>query len=251
MTARNAPTTWAGAFYQPLMFGLALFLGGIAVVVWFLRYSAFGSRGLIGVDRALFVELGNRWQATGSMYAPWQFSPYAFDQAAGTTDVTNMPGLYPPIVGPVFAVLDVLPAPVWWLIPLTALGYLVVAMRPAPWSWPLLAGILALPQVSACVMTGNVNMWIVAGIASGLRYGWPVLVIAVKPTFVPFLLAGVRHRSFWVGAVILGAVSLVFLPEWFRYVEVISNAESPGLLYSLGDYPFMLLPVVAWYARER
>jgi hypothetical protein len=40
------------------------------------------------------------------------------------------------------------------------------------------------------------------------------------------------------------------LPEWFRYVSALQNLESPGLVYSLGDLPLLLVPVIAWVARR-
>ncbi len=94
-------------------------------------------------------------------------------------------------------------------------------------------------------------MWVVAGVAAGLVWGWPALVVLFKPSFAPFLILGARHRSFWIGAAVIGGISLLMLPEWIRYVEVIRNARSPGLLYSLGDLPFVSVPIVAWTARAR
>ena len=50
--------------------------------------------------------------------------------------------------------------------------------------------------------------------------------------------------------ILVVVLALVMLPEWFRYVSALQNLESPGLVYSLGDLPLLLVPVIAWAARR-
>jgi len=91
----------------------------------------------------------------------------------------------------------------------------------------------------------------VAGVAGGLLWGWPAAVIVFKPSFAPFMLIGVRRRSWWLAIALVALLAVVMLPEWFRYVTALQNLESPGLVYSLGDLPLLLVPVIAWAARRR
>jgi hypothetical protein len=251
MTARSAPTTWAGAdrFYRPIFLGLTLVVLALGAMIVRAQYGAFADRGLVAVDYRMFMELGSRWLETGSMYAPWQFSPYNYAQGAGTTDFDRMPALYPPLAGPVFAAWTFLPVFLWWAIPVGILAYMLYRFRPAPWAWPLMALATWNTNTTGVYTVGGSSMWIAAGVAAGLVWGWPALVILFKPSLAPFLLVGVRKRAFWIGALVLGAVSLLMLPEWFRYVEVLRNTESPGVLYSLRDIPLMLVPVIAWISR--
>jgi hypothetical protein len=44
---------------------------------------------------------------------------------------------------------------------------------------------------------------------------------------------------------ILVALSLPLLPLWLEYPTVIANSTS-GALYSIGNLPFMCLPLLAW-----
>lgn len=227
--------------------GLLLLLGlGVSAI----RVGAFESRGLLGIDYRLMMELGDRWRETGSIYAAYQLAgPYRFDVASGTTNVDAMPALYPPIVGPMFAIVGVLPAVLWWAVPLGVLTYAFARWRPARWTWPLFAALLVWPVPASVLAVGGTTMWVTAAVAGGLLWGWPAVLIALKPSLAPFMLVGVRSRSWWIGLVVLGAVSVLMLPEWLRYVTVIRNAQSSGLAYSVGDIPLLLAPVLAWAAR--
>jgi hypothetical protein len=47
-------------------------------------------------------------------------------------------------------------------------------------------------------------------------------------------------------------VSLAFLPLWPDYVRALANAQTRlGILYSIGDVPLMLIPILAAVARRR
>jgi hypothetical protein len=252
MEAKATPTRSAGVgvWYRPVMLGLALIVLMIGLILSWAHLRAYTDRDIIGVDYRLFAELGRRWTEDASMYASWQFAPYRFDQGSGTNDVASMPGLYPPPAGPVFAVVGALPPILWWIVPLSIVGVSLARWRPAPWAWPLLAAVTLSPNLVGVLATGGSTMWVAAGVAAGFAYRWPVVIILLKPTFAPFLLLGVGRRSFWIGGVApVVIVSLLMLPEWGRWFEVLRNTESPGLLYSLHDLPLIAVPVVGWLAR--
>jgi hypothetical protein len=229
---------------------VVILIAGFAIMT--ARYRAFEERGLVGVDYRLFMELGRRWAEDGSMYLDYQLAgPFAFDVGAGGTDVSIMPSLYPPFVGPVFAAWRSLPAAAWWLIPLGILAFAFVLWRPAAWTWPLLSAVLLWPNTAGPLVTGNTSMWIAAAVAGGLLWGWPALLMAFKPSFAPLILIGVRRRSWWVGAAILAGVSVFMIPDWSRYFDVVRNTQGASLLYSLGDLPLVVAPVIAWRGRQR
>jgi hypothetical protein len=236
------------------MFALAAVLGVLGLIITALRVQAFAERGLIGVDFRLFSEIGRRWLETGSMYQPYQLAgPYAFDRAAGTNDVGDAPALYPPIAAPIFAALrlaGVLGPILWWAVPCAVVVYAIAHWRPAPWTWPIVAAVLLWPSTSAPFLTGNTTMLVTAGVAGGLLWGWPALVVAFKPTFAPFLVLGIRRRSWWLGAGLLAGLSLTMVGEWIRYATVLRNVTGAGLLYSWADLPLVLVPVVAWAGRR-
>ncbi|MGH2512545.1 MAG: hypothetical protein ACRDGQ_07655, partial [Candidatus Limnocylindrales bacterium] len=59
--------------------------------------------------------------------------------------------------------------------------------------------------------------------------------------------------------VALVVISLAFLPMWFEYAHVLLNARGPLVnpLYSIGDVPLLLIPIIAratslrWTVHER
>jgi hypothetical protein len=55
------------------------------------------------------------------------------------------------------------------------------------------------------------------------------------------------------GLVLFCGLSLLLLPMWFDFLTITRNNVGPwpGLLYSVPDYLFMLIPVTAWAARDR
>ena len=234
------------------MVALAIVLGFMGLVITVLRVQAFVERGLVGVDFRLFSELGRRWSESGSMYQEYQpAGPYPFDRAAGTNDVGDAPGLYPPIAGPAFALARLLGPVVWWAVPIGVLIYAFTQWRPAAWTWPLFALTTLWPSTAAPFLTGSTTMLVAAGVAGGLLWGWPALVIVFKPTFAPFAVVGIRRRSFWVGLVLLVVLSLAMLGEWAIYLSAMRNVTGAGLLYSIADLPLVLVPIIGWLGRSR
>lgn len=130
-------------------------------------------------------------------------------------------------------------------MPLGVIAWMLARWRPAPWTWPLLAAVMAYPPTTATVWAGNTSMWVVAGIAAGLEYGWAGPLLLLKPSLAPFALAGVWRRAWWVSLAAVGLASLPLAGEWLAYATVIGNAQT-SLAYSLGGLPIYVIPVVAW-----
>jgi hypothetical protein len=98
------------------------------------------SRGWIGGDLAVYLAVARRWVETGVLYWPSQLAgPYANADAWLPDGVAN---LYPPPAVLLFVPFLVLPAILWWVIPLGVLISGVVYWKPAWWSWPFLAAAL-------------------------------------------------------------------------------------------------------------
>ena len=122
-----------------------------------------------GQDHRFYVDAARRWLETGSFYLPHQM--------AGPYSVTLMLDvLYPPTALYLFAPFVRLPWILWWLIPLATIASVVVWLRPAIWSWPLLALTILWPRTLGAVIYGNMDMWVAAGLAAGIRWGWPAAV---------------------------------------------------------------------------
>jgi hypothetical protein len=238
-------------WYRPTMLGLTVLISAVAAGLLVARYRAFDSLGLVGVDLRLFSELGQRWLETGSIYADFQLAgPYRYDQAAGSNDVERMPALYPPWSGPAFVVVRFMPWPLWWLIPLGTLAWLVWRWRPAPWTWPLMALALVHLNTSGMLVAGNSTMWIAMFAGLGLRYGWPACLVALKPTLLPFALVAWRDRGMWTGLAVFAMLAVGWYPESARALLALRNVEGGSLLYSLGDLPFMLVPLIGYAGRS-
>lgn len=196
----------------------------------------------IGMDYDFYRGVGARWLADGSYYWPHQL--------AGPYDVSLMVDvLYPPTALVLFVPLVFLPAVVWWLIPAAILGYALYRWRPDYRAWPVLLLLIMWPRAMGAVFHGNTDMWVAAGVAGALLWGWPAAIVALKPTFLPLALLGIGKRAWWI-AVGVGLVNVVLtLPLWLDYVTAMRNLHI-SLDYSLGSIPIVVLPLVAWMARR-
>ena len=143
-----------------------------------------------------------------------------------------------------------LPAFLWWLIPLTVTGYVIAGWRPSWWALPLMALLIVWPKTISSVLWGNTDMWALAGVAAGLRWGWPAVLLFLKPTLAPFALVGIRKPSFWVVGSVMLVLAVVMLPLWLDYFTAVRNLQIPWD-YSLVSIPPMFIPIVAWAARTR
>jgi hypothetical protein len=231
-----------------LVTGGLLLVGGVVFVV---RYRAFEEAGLLGIDLRIGQVFAHRWLDTGSMYLPAQLiGPY--ESRTFRWDLESLPSLYPPNAVLPFLATLVLPAFAWWLVPLGVSALAAWRLRPASWTWPILALALVWPNTSAAILAGNTAMWVAAAVWGAVVWGWPAVFVALKPSFFPFAFAGVlgSRRAFGIGLLGLVASALLFLPLWDDYLAAVRWSDV-RLDYSIGDLPLVLMPIVAWLGRQR
>jgi hypothetical protein len=223
----------------------------VASVVFVLRYRAFEEAGLLGIDLRIGQVFAHRWLDTGSMYLPSQLvGPY--ESRTFRWDLETLPSLYPPNAVLLFLATLVLPPIAWWLVPIGVSALAAWRLRPAPWTWPILALGLVFPNTSASILAGNTAMWVAAAVWGAVVWGWPAVFVALKPSFFPFAFAGLLggRRAFTIGLLGLAASGLVFLSLWDDYLTAVGWSDV-RLDYSIGDLPLVLMPIVAWLGRRR
>lgn len=225
---------------RPVAFGVATVL--LVLASWSLVSTAATQPYFLATDIVGgYLPAAQRFLETGT--------PYTADQLAGPYAIGVHTFLHPPAALPLFVPFLFLPVLLWWIIPLGLTGYVVWRLRPGPWAWPLMAACLCWPRSTGALLTGNSDMWAMAAVAAGAVWGWPVVLLAVKPTFAPLALLGVRHRSTWLAAAAGLAVAVLVLPLWFQWWTAIGNADLAPT-YSLLNLPLVLLPVIAWRAKR-
>ena len=196
-----------------------------------------------GVDYRLYVDAASRWLHGGSYFQAYQL--------AGPYQISAGDILYPPVALLLFVPFSVLPAALWWLIPAAAVAWSIARLRPARVVWPILTMCLAWPTTPLKILTGNPVMWAVAGLALGVVYAWPSVLVLIKPSLFPFALFGVRNRRWWLALGIVVAASLPFGSLWIDWVHSILNSQGGGIAYSALEIPMLAFPLVAWAGRER
>jgi hypothetical protein len=237
--------------YRPAVPGntgriVALTLTGVLLVVfaWELAYLLpyIAAQDAVGSDQTFYREIGQRWLDTGVYYLPHQLAgPYIV--------MPDVDVLYPPIGLLMFVPLVWLPYPLWWVIPGAVVALTLWRLRPAIWTWPIMAALFAWPRGVSNLIYGNSDMWIATFICGGLLLAWPAVLVLIKPSVLPFALIGIRRRSWWVAAGLLGLLSLAMLQLWQEFVVVIHNSDAQWY-YSLDDMPPLFIPVVAWLGRR-
>jgi hypothetical protein len=234
-----------GRWSAPLALGVTTVILGFGL--WELIVAAERAAAVeqIGGDLGMYLRATNRWLADGSFYLP--------QQVAGPYVVAGDAILYPPTTIPLFAAFLILPAALFWAVPLSVIGMVIVRHRPTPWAWPLMAECLVYTPTVVKVVHGNPVMWAAAAVALATLYRWPAVFVLLKPSLAPFALLGATRRSWWVAVGGSVAFALVFAPLWIDYLNVLLNARGPLAtpLYSLGDVPLVLIPMIAWVASER
>lgn len=230
----HSPAPWRQA--------LLVVAGALLAIVAVSVTSSVAAAGDLGIDAAYYRELGARWLADGSYYLPHQL--------AGPYDVTLMVDvLYPPSALLLFVPAAILPAPLWWAVPLGVTGYVIAGWRPGMVAIAGMLLLLAWPRATGAIVFGNTDMWAMAAVAAGLRWGWPALAVTLKPTLAPFALVGIRRRSWWIAAALGVAIAALTWPLWLDYVTAMRHLRAdPG--YSLGSIPILLVPIVGWLGRR-
>ena len=216
--------------------GLELLWIGFVFVQQALNNASFG------LDYRWHVDAARRLLDTGTPYWPWQIS--------GPYEIADGAILYPPTAFLLFIPFIWLPAVLWWAIPIAVLVGAMAVHRPPLWAWVVIGAILSFEKSLNVFVFGNPSMWIVAAIAAGTVLWWPFVLVVVKPTFAPIALLGIRHRSWWIAAIILGLASIPFWRVWLDWFAVVRNSNV-SLVYNLPTLPLMLAPLVAWLSGVR
>ena len=232
---------------------LTLLLGGLAAFQ-VLHACTTGMPAFVGLDFGHYVNAAWRWLVTGK--------PYLAAEVAGRFTFSDLTFLHPPIALYLFAPFLFLPSILYWLIPLVGTALLIAAWRPAPWTWPVMAFLLNWPRFIGAVVVGNTDLWVVLFIALGLRYGWPILLLAIKPSVAPFALVELaalirvdavpprRWTEIGLAAALLVLAAVPFGTLWFDWLAVIRNSPADPL-YSIGSIPWLIVPAIAWFGRRR
>ena len=231
---------------KTILGAMTLAILGFWVAGWVSTFMAWDTEGKrLGTDLHLYVNAALGWADTGSFYPERQLvGPYEIETVGEI--------LYPPPSLLLFLPFSVLPAVLWWAIPLAVIAAVIAYWRPAPFGWPVLAFILWWPRTNQDLLTGNPAIWAAAAAALGTIWAWASVLVLIKPTLAPAAIFGIRRRGWWIGMAGVSAVSLLFLPLWPEYVKTLMFARHPhGWLYSFSELPMALTGVVAWATSTR
>ena len=233
----------ASRWARPLALGLTLLFVAYGV---FVLWTIFQTNGVPpGSDREIYADAARRWLTGSFVYYP--------EQLAGPYELAVGHVLYPPITLPIFAVLGGLAAPLWWIVPISVVLGVIAWHRPAYWAWPVIAACLGFQWSVMLLYAGNPTLWLAAAVALGSVRGWPSALVLLKPTLFPFALIGLGRRGWWATIACLAVTSVPFGSLWIDWVHAVLYAHGwrVGVLYSLGDVPWLLAPVIAWVAATR
>lgn len=200
---------------------------------------------LLGIDRRIYQDAAIRFIGGGSYFLPSQL---AGPHVLGPGEV-----LYPPVTLWLLVPFAYLPDLLWWAVPIVLLAFALCRMHPRGWALPAMAALLTLSNALDIYWLGQPTIWLPVFVAFGLeRGGWAVLVL-LKPSLFPFALIGIRRRSWWITALALVPLSLAFGLQMWRdwFVAIVNITSGGGLVYSASQAPLLLIPVVAWLARDR
>jgi hypothetical protein len=222
---------------------LALSVTILATIVLTLVLSGPNLGGHLDVDRSLYIRAAGRWLDGSSFYLPYQL--------AGPYSVVAGDILYPPVSLWLFVPFTVLPAALWWAIPLGLTAWVVWRLRPSHLVWPLLALCVAWPTTVVKVGTGNPVIWGMAAMALGVVTAGPAIVALIKPSLFPFALWGANRRQWWAFLAAFVGLSLPFGTMWADWLAAVGNSRGGGPLYSILEAPMLALPVIAWFGRRR
>jgi hypothetical protein len=199
------------------------------------------------VDYDLYMTVTRAWLAGQPFYHAYQL--------AGPYTITAGAVLYPPSALYLFVPFTLVPAVLWWAIPLGVTACAVWRLRPVLAAWPLIAFCAWWPTSGLKILTGNPDMWVMAAVALGCLYGWPFVVGLLKPSLFPFALLGVGWRSWWIALAALVLLSLPFGGLWLDWLHALLNSRAGGLggglLYSTQEVPLVCLPLAAWLGSLR
>jgi len=231
--ARWALRRWA----PPLTLGLVLL--ALVEFVWLLRGGS--PIVMVDYDRGHYMDAARRFLQSGTPYLPAEVSE-RFDYSLLTF-------LHPPIALLLMVPFSFLPDFLWYAIPVGIVAVSVLRWRPVRTVWPLIGLALAWPRTPSMLVVGNTDLWVAAFVALGCRFGWPAVLMALKPSLFPLAFVGARRRTWWLAAALLAIAAIPFGSLWIDWFNVVRH--SPGdLAYSLLALPLVLLPLIAWLGRS-
>jgi hypothetical protein len=240
--ARNAASTLdRAALVRRLVVVASLTVISFVVLAFAVGWIMWRDRIPLGLDWLGYRAGVERLVATGS--------PYAAFELAGPFVPEHLDFIHPPNSLLLFAPFAALPQPLdfiaWDAIPLAILAYPL--RRLAWWAWPFVAALAVTDSLQYPILNGNSSLWMCAAFSLGLRFGWPVGLIAMKPSLAPLALAGIhRPRPAIALAVVPIVLTLPLLPQ---YLTVLRNANL-GLNYSITQYSLIALAAWPWVAER-
>jgi hypothetical protein len=199
----------------------------------------------VGMDYGIYMDRTHDWLVGDGFYRSRQLTGQPYQ-------ILNGDSFYPPTMLYLLVPFALgLPAFLWWLIPFAIIAAALIRIRPPMWTWPIMAFALLLPRAAPVLILGNPSLWIIAAAFAGVAWGWPWVLMLLKPTLAPFALFGVRRRSWWIALGVLVLLSLPFGAMWLDYGTALVNAQNPrGLEYTLGEWPLMIAPLAAWVGQQ-
>lgn len=250
INAKSRPVAGTDRLDLARVFWLVLF--GAALVGVLFRVYVYATHWddvliLVGdTDHLIYRFQAERFLAGGPMYRAWQTdAPYELTQVP-------VPELYPPpTVLFLIVPMSLLPEPVWWILPLSIIAGVLAYHRPSIKGWALILSMLALPITFDQIASGGLLMYVAAALALGTIRPNLYPLALLKPSVFPFALLGIRDRGWWITLGCIGVVSLFMIPWWIDYAKVMLNLRGGGLLYSLPNVPFLLIPLIGWFSGAR
>jgi hypothetical protein len=199
----------------------------------------------VGMDYGIYMDRTRDWLNGDGFYRSRQLTGLPYD-------IQNGDSFYPPTLLYLLVPFALgLPTILWWLIPFVIIVIALAHIRPPTWTWPIMAFVLLLPRAAPILVLGNPSIWIIAAAFAGVAWGWPSVLVLLKPTLAPFALIGIRRRSWWIGLGVLALVSLPFGAMWLDYGTALFHAQNArGLDYTLGEWPLMIAPMAAWFGQR-
>lgn len=195
----------------------------------------------VGVDYRLYIDTATRWLHGGPYFHSYQ--------VAGPYEISAGDVLYPPVALLLFVPFTFLPAILWWLIPLGAVGWGLYRLRPTRIAWLWVVACATWPTTPLKVLTGNPVIWAVAAMSLGVVCGWPSVIVLIKPSLFPFALFRARSRKWWLCLGVFILLSVPFGALWLDWVHSVLNSEGGGVTYSALEIPMLAIPLVAWLGR--
>ena len=234
------PVRWGRVFRAVALVGFAI--AGVRALVYL---SAIPDQShSLGVDFRLYADAARTWLTTGQFYPAYELAgPY---QVLGAGEI-----LYPPIMLWLFVPFTVLPALLWWVLPVGLAWWAVYRMRPAWWGLALIAGLSVTHAVQGPFFWGTPAIWLLPAVAWGLVLGWPAVFVIVKPTLALFILSGVGcPRGLAIGLVLFGLLAVPFGTMWIDWLTAIRNSDLDAS-YAVTQNALLILPIIAWVSSSR